>query len=131
MAKLQGLFTLFISGIWDSHNLSTFTSRILLTFPAVTFWTLNLLLILNSSITHLVDFPYFFIISFDEFTILAYMNKKTKPYKESSIRDHLLQCDNKPSFGEFTILAHGNEKTKLSKESSIRDHLLQLTVLIY
>ena len=35
--------------------------------------------------------------------------KKTKPSKESSIRDHLLQCDNNPSFDEFTILAHGNK----------------------
>ena len=34
--------------------------------------------------------------------------KKTKPSKESSIRYHLLQCDNNPSFDEFTILAHAN-----------------------
>ena len=36
--------------------------------------------------------------------------KKTKPFKESSIRDHLLQCDNNPSFDEFAILAHRNKK---------------------
>ena len=36
--------------------------------------------------------------------------KKTKPSKESSIRGHLLKCDNNPSFDEFTILAHGNKK---------------------
>ena len=36
--------------------------------------------------------------------------KKTKPSKEGSIRDHLLQCGNNPSFDEFTILAHGNKK---------------------
>ena len=36
--------------------------------------------------------------------------KKTKPSKESSIRDNLLECDNNPSFDEFTILAHGNKK---------------------
>ena len=30
--------------------------------------------------------------------------KKTKPSKESSIRDHLLECDKNPSFDEFTIL---------------------------
>ena len=35
--------------------------------------------------------------------------KKTKPSKESSILDHLLQCDNKPSF-EFTFLVHWNKK---------------------
>ena len=32
-----------------------------------------------------------------------------KPSKEGSIRDDLLQCDNKPSFDEFTILAQGNK----------------------
>ena len=33
--------------------------------------------------------------------------KKTKSSKESSIRDHLLECCSNPSFDEFTILAHG------------------------
>ena len=33
--------------------------------------------------------------------------KKTKPSKESSIRDHLLQSNNNSSFHEFTVLAHG------------------------
>ena len=36
--------------------------------------------------------------------------EKTKPSKESSIRDHLLECDNNLSFDDFTILAHGNKK---------------------
>ena len=36
--------------------------------------------------------------------------KKMKPSKESSIHDHLLQCDNNPSFDEFTILAYRNKK---------------------
>ena len=34
--------------------------------------------------------------------------KKIKTSKESSIRDHLSECDDNPSFDEFTILAHGN-----------------------
>ena len=34
--------------------------------------------------------------------------KKTKPSKESAIRDHLLNCNNIPSFEEFTILTSGN-----------------------
>ena len=45
--------------------------------------------------------------------------KKTKPPKESSIRDHLLQCDNNPSFDEFTILAHGNKKYLLEIKESL------------
>ena len=45
--------------------------------------------------------------------------KKTKPSKESSIHDHLLQCDNNPSFDEFTILAHGNKKYLLEIKESI------------
>ena len=36
--------------------------------------------------------------------------KKTKLSKESSICDHLLQCDDDPSFDKFIILAHGNKK---------------------
>ena len=38
--------------------------------------------------------------------------KKTKPSKESAIRDHhhLLNCNNILSFEEFTILANGNNK---------------------
>ena len=49
--------------------------------------------------------------------------KKTKSFKESSIRDHLLQCDNNPSFDEFTILAHGNKKYFLEiKESLLIKH---------
>ena len=43
--------------------------------------------------------------------------KKTKPSKESSIRDHLLECDN--TFDEFTILAHGNKKYLLEIKESL------------
>ena len=35
--------------------------------------------------------------------------KKTKPSKESSIHDLLLQFENNPSFDEFTIVAHRNK----------------------
>ena len=45
--------------------------------------------------------------------------KKTKPSKESSTREHLLQCDNNPSFEEFTILAHGNKKYLLEIKESL------------
>ena len=38
--------------------------------------------------------------------------KKTKPYKESSIRDHFLECDNNPSFDKHTIFAHRNKLIK-------------------
>ena len=38
--------------------------------------------------------------------------KKTKPYKESSIHDHFLGCDNNPSFDKHTIFAHGNKLIK-------------------
>ena len=34
---------------------------------------------------------------------------KTKPSKESAIRDHLLDCKNIPSFEEFIILKTGNK----------------------
>ena len=45
--------------------------------------------------------------------------KKTKPSKESSIHDHLLECDNNLSFDEFTILAHGNKKYLLKIKESL------------
>ena len=49
--------------------------------------------------------------------------KKTKPSKESSIRDHLLECDNNASFDKFTILAHRNKKHLLEiKESPLIKH---------
>ena len=53
--------------------------------------------------------------------------KKTKPSKESSIRDCLLQCDNNPLFGEFTTLAQGKKKylLEIKKSFSIkRDQLV-------
>ena len=43
---------------------------------------------------------------------------KTKPSKESSIRDHLLERDNNPSFDEFTILARGNKNYLLEIKES-------------
>ena len=45
--------------------------------------------------------------------------KKTKPSKESAIRDHLLNCNNIPSFEEFTILANGNNKLVLEIKESL------------
>ena len=45
--------------------------------------------------------------------------KKMKPSKESSIRDHLLECDNNPSFDQFTICAHGNKKYLLEIKDSL------------
>ena len=39
--------------------------------------------------------------------------KKTKPSKESAIRDHLLNCNNVPSLEKLTILANGNNKFEL------------------
>ena len=45
--------------------------------------------------------------------------KKTKSSKESSIRDHLLQCDNNPPFDEFTILPYGNKTYLLEVKESI------------
>ena len=36
--------------------------------------------------------------------------KKTKPSKNSAIRDHLLNCNNIPFFEEFTILTNGDNK---------------------
>ena len=45
--------------------------------------------------------------------------KKMGPPKESSIRDHLLQCGNNTSFDELSILAHGNNKYLLEIKESI------------
>ena len=42
-----------------------------------------------------------------------------RPPKESSIRDHLLQCGNNTSFDELSILAHGNNKYLLEIKESI------------
>ena len=46
-------------------------------------------------------------------------SKKTKPSKESAIRDHLLICNNVPSFDEFSILAHGNNRFVLEIKESL------------
>ena len=51
--------------------------------------------------------------------ILPLNFKKTKPFKGSSIRDHLLQCDNNLSFDEFTILVQGNKKYLLEIKESL------------
>ena len=45
--------------------------------------------------------------------------KKTKPSKESAIRDHLLNCNNIPPFEEFTILTNGNNKFDLEIKESL------------
>ena len=45
--------------------------------------------------------------------------KKMKLSKESSIPDHLLECDNNPSFREFAIVAHGNKKYLLEIKETL------------
>ena len=45
--------------------------------------------------------------------------KKTKPSKESAIRDHLSNCNKIPSFEEFTILTNGNNKFDLEIKESL------------
>ena len=45
--------------------------------------------------------------------------KKTKPSKESAIRDHLLNCNNVSSFEEFNILANGYYKFVLKIKESL------------
>ena len=50
----------------------------------------------------------------EHIVISPFTFKKTKPSKESSIRGHILQCDNNPLFDEFTILPHGNKKYVLN-----------------
>ena len=58
--------------------------------------------------------------------------KKTKPSKESSIHDHLLECDNNHSFDEFTILSHGNKKYLLETKENLlikRDQLVQTNAI--
>ena len=46
--------------------------------------------------------------------------RRVKPSKESTIRDHLLHCNNMPSFDEFTILAaHRNHKYILEIKESL------------
>ena len=51
--------------------------------------------------------------------ISALTFKKTKPSKESSIRDHLLNCNNIPSFEEIAILTNGNNKFDLEIKESL------------
>ena len=49
--------------------------------------------------------------------------KKTKPSEDSSIPDHLLECNHNPSFDEFTILAYRNKEYLLEiKESLLIKH---------
>ena len=45
--------------------------------------------------------------------------KKTKPSKESLIRDHLLNCNNIASFEEFTILTKENNKFVLEIKETL------------
>ena len=44
--------------------------------------------------------------------------EETKPSKESSIRNHVLECINHHCFDEFTILAHGNKNYLLEIKKS-------------
>ena len=55
---------------------------------------------------------------------------KTKPSKESAIRDHLLNCNNIPSFEEFAILANGNTKFVLEIKESLLIKLGKLSLPI-
>ena len=50
--------------------------------------------------------------------ILQLTFKKTKPSKESSIHDHLLQCDSNPAFDKFTILTLGIKNIYLKLKKS-------------
>ena len=53
--------------------------------------------------------------------------KKTKPSKESAIRDHLLNCNNIPFFEEFAILKDGANKFVIEIKESLlmkRDSLI-------
>ena len=45
--------------------------------------------------------------------------RETKPFKESSMNNHHLQCDKNPSFDEFTILTHRNKKYLLEIKESL------------
>ena len=45
--------------------------------------------------------------------------KKINPSKMSTIRDHLLNCNNIPSFDKFTILTNGNNKFALKTKESL------------
>ena len=45
--------------------------------------------------------------------------KKTKPSKESAIRDHLSNCNNIPYFEEFIILTNGSNKLVLEIKESL------------
>ena len=45
--------------------------------------------------------------------------KKTKPSKESAVRDRLLNCNSIPSFEEFTILKNVNNKFNLEIKESL------------
>ena len=45
--------------------------------------------------------------------------KKTKPSKECTICEHLLNCNNTPFFVEFTILANRNNKFVLEIKESL------------
>ena len=58
--------------------------------------------------------------SCEHIRISLFTFRETKPSKESSIRDHLLQPDNNLLFNEFTILGHGNKNNILE----IKENLL-------
>ena len=45
--------------------------------------------------------------------------KKCTPSKESTVRDHLLFCDNDPSFEEFSVLAKASSKFSLEIKESL------------
>ena len=51
--------------------------------------------------------------------ISALTSKRIKPSPDSSVRDHLLNCNNCPSFDEFNILTHGSSKFYLEIKESL------------
>ena len=55
----------------------------------------------------------------EDISISTWKFKKTKPSKESTISDHLLNWNNIPYFDEFTILANGNNKFVVEIKESL------------
>ena len=55
----------------------------------------------------------------EHITVSPLTFKQMKTSKESSIRDHLLRCDDNPSFDECTTLAHRNKKYLLQTKENL------------
>ena len=59
------------------------------------------------------------VMSGDHIGISLLTSNKTKPSKESAVRDDLLNFNNIPSFEEFTILTNGNNKFVLEFKENL------------